>query len=465
MDTKLRACIATLLLLLGLTVARAEAQAQDLSAAEARAIAKEAYIYGFPMVDSYRIQHAYFVDRGNAEFKAAWNQIGNVGRVYTPADRAIQTPNSDTPYSFLGADLRAEPLVLTMPEVEHGRYYSAQFIDMYTHNFAYVGTRATGNGAARYLLAGPGWKGGMPEGVRAVIRSETEFALVMYRTQLFAPADIGNVHKIQAGYKVQTLSQFLGTPAPAATPAIDFVRPLSAQDERTSPAFFNILGFLLQYAPVHPSEQGLRARFARLSIAPGKSFDVARMTPELRAAVEAGIADAWREYAALPSQLQSSDFFGARETLRNNYLYRMAGAVRGIYGNSRDEATYRGYQADSAGQALDGRRGRYVLRFAPGQLPPVNAFWSLTMYELPARQLVANPLQRYLINSPMLPALRRDPDGGITLYIQRESPGADREINWLPAPDGPFFVGLRAYLPKPELQDGSWKQPPIARVD
>lgn len=465
MNVMLRALIATLLLLLGFTVGHAEAQAPDLGPAEARAIAKEAYIYGFPMVDSYRIQHAYFVDRGNAEFKATWNQIGNVGRVFTPEDRAIQGPNSDTPYSFLGADLRAEPLVLTMPEVERGRYYVAQFIDIYTHNFAYVGTRTTGNGAARYLLAGPGWKGRAPRGIRAIIRSETEFALVMYRTQLFEPADIENVRKVQAGYKVQTLSQFLGRPAPAAAPAIDFVRPLTVEEERTSPAFFDILGFLLQYAPAHPSEQALRARFVRLGIVPGKRFDVARMNPELRAAVEAGMADAWRDYAALPSHLSSVDFFGTRRSLQNNYLYRMAGAVRGIYGNSKDEAIYRGYLTDASGQALDGKRGRYQLRFASGQLPPVNAFWSLTMYDLPARLLVANPLKRYLINSPMLSRLARDPDGGITIYIQRESPGADKESNWLPAPDGRFLMALRAFWPKAELRDGSWSQPPMDRVD
>ena len=179
-----------------------------ITPAEARAIAREAYIYGFPLVDSYRIQYSYFVDRGGPEFKAPWNEIHNDARVYTPDDKAIQTPNSDTPYSQLGADLRAEPLVLTVPVVEAGRYYSLQFIDLYTFNFAYVGSRATGNDGGRFLLAGPNWQGEKPEGIKAVIRSETEFAFVLYRTQLFKPDDIDNVKKIQAGYKVQTLSEF-----------------------------------------------------------------------------------------------------------------------------------------------------------------------------------------------------------------------------------------------------------------
>lgn len=461
----IRLLIRLAVLLPVLSISPVLAQAADITPPEARAIAREATIYGFPMVDHYRIQHAYFVDRGNAEYKGPWNNIANVDRVYTPADRAIQTPNSDTPYSFLGADLRAEPLVLTMPQVEKGRYYVAQFVDMYTHNFAYIGTRATGNEAASYLLVGPNWKGTKPPGVRSIIRSETDLAFVFYRTQLFGPDDIDKVRGIQSGYRVQSLSAYLGTPAPAGVGAIDFIKPLTAAEERTSAAFFEVLNFLLQFAPVDPSERELRARFAKLGIAPGKTFDVTRMAPDLRAAVEAGMADAWRDYAALPSNLSSADFFGTRQSLRNNYLYRMAGAVRGIYGNSREEALYRGYLVDSSGKALDGGTGRYVLRFPPGQLPPVNAFWSLTMYDLPARMLVANPLGRYLIGSSMLPGLKRDADGGVTIYVQQDSPGADREANWLPAPAGPFLLALRAYWPQPALSDGSWKQPPLMRVD
>ena len=155
--------------------------------AEVRAIAKDAVIWGFPLVDSYRVQYSYFVDRGGAEYKAPWNTLVNNARVYTPDDKAIQTPNSDTPYSFVGADLRAEPLVITVPAIDKGRYYSIQFIDMYTFNFAYVGSRTTGNGAGSFLLAGPDWRGDPkkpPPGIRSVIRSETEFAFLLLRTQL-----------------------------------------------------------------------------------------------------------------------------------------------------------------------------------------------------------------------------------------------------------------------------------------
>jgi len=152
---------------------------------EARAIAKEAIIYGVPMLENYRIMYSYFVNRNDPDFKAPWNTLNNVARLFTPDDKAIQTPNSDTPYSQLGADLRAEPLVISVPEVEAGRYHSLQFVDMYTFNFAYVGSRATGNGAGNFLLAGPRWDGKKPEGIKAVIRSETDFDFVQYRTQLF----------------------------------------------------------------------------------------------------------------------------------------------------------------------------------------------------------------------------------------------------------------------------------------
>ncbi len=156
-----------------------------ITTTEARAIAKEAYVYGFPLVDGYRIQFAYCVDRTNPEFKAPWNEIRNIARVFTPEDKAVQTPNSDTPYSMLGMDLRAEPLVLTLPPVEQGRYFSVQLVDLYTFNFAYLGSRATGNEGGSFLVAGPGWAGAVPNGVKSVIRCETELALALYRTQLF----------------------------------------------------------------------------------------------------------------------------------------------------------------------------------------------------------------------------------------------------------------------------------------
>ena len=437
--------------------------------AQAREIAKDAYIYGFPMVDNYRIQYSYFVDQQDPQYKGPWNQIHNTARVFTPADTAIPTPNSDTPYSFIGADLRAEPLVLTIPPIDAGRYFAVQFVDAYTYNFAYVGSRTTGNGGGKYLLAGPGWNGDKPAGINDVIRSDTDLVLVGYRTQLFGPDDIDNVKKIQAGYQVQPLSAFLNQPPPAAAPAIDFVKPLTKDQQKTSPEFFNILNFVMKYTPTLPSEKDLRARFASIGIGPDGSFNAATLTPEMRTAIEAGMADAWAELATLQKdkidtgQVTSGDLFGTRDYLRNNYLYRMAGAVLGIYGNSVQEAMYPAFSNDSTGAPLTGANN-YTYRFPPGQLPPVNAFWSLTMYELPSSLLVANPINRYLINSPMLNSLTKDPDGGVTFYIQNTSPGTDKESNWLPAPQGPFRMFERLYWPKQEALDGQWKAPQPQKV-
>jgi len=433
--------------------------------AKARAIAKEAYIYGYPMVDSYRIQHAYFVDRKNPEYKAPWNQIRNIPRVYTPDDKAVQTPNSDTPYSMVGMDLRAEPMVLTVPAIEKERYYSIQLIDAYTFNFDYIGSRATGNDSGSFLIAGPGWQGETPKGVKKVIRSETEFALAAYRTQLFNPGDLDKVKKVQDSYKAQPLSAFLGQPAPNAAPAIDFIQPLTPDTQKTSLQFFNVLNFLLQFCPTHPSEQDLIARFATIGIGAGNTLDASKLSPEMKTAIEQGMADAWTDFADLKKRVDakevaSGDMFGTREYLKNNYLYRMAAAVLGIFGNSKAEAMYPIYAVDAHGQKLDGSK-RYAVRFAPGQLPPVNAFWSLTMYELPSSLLVANTLKRYLLNSPMLPQFKRDAYGGLTLLVQNESPGKDDEANWLPAPKGPFFMVMRLYWPKDEAMQGKWIAPPL----
>lgn len=436
---------------------------------QARAIAKEAYVYGFPMVDDYRVMYSYFVDSDDPEYKGGWNQVHSTARVYTPEDTTIQTPNSDTPYSAVGADLRTEPLVLTVPPVEQDRYYSLQVVDLYTYNIAYVGSRTTGNSGGKYLLAGPGWSGAKPDGIDEVIQSDTDLALVLYRTQLFGPDDLENVKTIQAGYEVTPLSTYLNQPAPPAAPAIDFAPALTKEQERTSLQFFDLLGFLMRFAPATPAEQDMRNRFASLGIGPDRAFDPERLDPPMRTAIERGMADAWAELDALKKneidtgKVGSAQFFGTAEDLKGNYLYRMAGAALGIYGNTAAEAIYPNFSNDAAGAPLTGAN-RYTIRLPPGQLPPVNAFWSLTMYSMPQSLLVANPINRYLINSPMLPDLLKDPDGGYTIRIQHDPPDLAQQANWLPAPDGPFALVMRLYWPKPDALNGSWKAPAPVKV-
>lgn len=437
---------------------------------EARKIAKEAYIYGFPLVDNYRIWHAYFVDGNNPEYKVPINTIVNIPKVYTPEDKAIQTPNSDTPYSMALLDLRSEPIVLVVPAMEKNRYFSIQLIDAYTANFGYIGSRTTGNEGGSFMIAGPNWKGEQPKGIKNVIHSETELVLAVYRTQLFHPDDLDQVRKIQAEYKLLTLSGFLNSPAPNPAPKIDFIKPLSAEAQKTSPEVFNVLNFMLRFCPVHPSEKELMARFSRIGIGAGEPFDPNKLSPEIREAVSAGLEDAWKEFGDFQKaevqtgKIASGDLFGTRDFLKNNYLYRWAGAVLGIYGNSREEASYPVYLTDAEGNPLNGSENDYTLHFNQRQLPPANAFWSVTMYELPSSLLVANPINRYLINSPMLPQLKTDKDGGLTIYIQNQSPGKDKESNWLPAPKSNFMAVLRIYWPKEEVLNGTWQKPPMQPV-
>jgi hypothetical protein len=369
---------------------------------------------------------------------------------------------------MLGLDLRAEPMVLSVPAIEQERYFSIQLIDLYTHNFAYIGSRATGNDGGSFLVAGPGWTGETPESITAVLPVETELALAVYRTQLISADDLENVKQVQSGYNAQPLSRFLGQPPPPAPPPIDFPKPLPPGEESSSPEVFNLVSFLLQFCPTHSSEVELRGRFARIGIAPGRRIDFGALPRDTREGLEEGIQDAWQDYADLKTlvdmgEVTSGQLFGNREYLQNNYRYRMAAAKLGIYGNSKAEAMYPIYGTDAEGRPLDGAN-RYHLRFDPGGLPPVNAFWSVTMYGMPESLLVANPLDRYLINSPMLPRLAKDPDGAVTLIIQSNSPGPDQESNWLPAPTGPFLMAMRLYWPKEEALAGRWTPPPLQRT-
>lgn len=444
-----------------------QASQMGTSPSQTREIAKEAYIYGFPLVDQYLTIYAFSINKNNPQYKGPFNSILNFARVFTPEDTAFVTPNSDTPYTFLGLDLRAEPVVLTIPPIEKGRYFVFQMLDLYTFNFDYVGTRTTGNGGGNFLIGGPAWHGQPPKGITKVIHSETELVSVVGRTQMFNPGDLENVQRIQSQYKVQTLSAFLGMPAPPPAPTPNWVKPVSPDEIKTSLEFFNVLNFVLQFCPAPESEKDLRARFAEIGIVPGKTFDVSALSPETKEAFQEGMTDGQKEIYArrLATNGKMDDLFGTRAFLKNDYVARATGAQMGIGANSKEEAQYPIYEEDSTGQELDGSKGKYTLHFAKGQFPPVKAFWSLTMYDLPQQLLVKNPINRYLINSPMLPELKLDADGGLTIYIQTDPPGKEKEANWLPAPNGPFMLAMRYYLPKPELINGDWKSPVVVRVN
>jgi hypothetical protein len=256
--------------------------AAHLSPAEVAQIVEDAYVYGFPMIVGYKVLYEFNVDRSSGQFKAPFNQISNEARVFTYKDTTISTPNSDTLYSMVQMDLRAEPIVLGMPEIEKKRYYDVQLVDMYTGNYGYIGSRTTGNGAGCYLIAGPDWKGQTPPGFAKVFRCETQFSLAIYRTQLFDPGDMDNVKKVQAGYKVQPLSSFLGQPAPPPAPAIEWPK-FTAEAFKSD--FAEYLDFLLQFCPpvgTAEVEKPLREKFASIGIGPGKKIPHKDLSPSCR---------------------------------------------------------------------------------------------------------------------------------------------------------------------------------------
>lgn len=429
---------------------------------EMKAIAKDAYVYGFPVVESYRIMNAYTLNTKSPEYKAPFNEIKNVPRVFTSADRAIQTPNSDTPYSFAWLDLRSEPVVLTLPAVDKNRYFSVQLFDGYIQTITFLGSRTTGNDGGHYLIVGPSWKGEKPKGIDKIIHAETEMVFAVYRTQLKNPDDLDNVKYVQAGYKVETLSAFTQTLAPKKAADVHFIQPLTPAEERTSPEFFNVLAFALQFNQVIPEEVGIRERIAKIGIEAGKPFNVGTLSEEEKTALVEGMKEGQKEIDAVLARSKSpAELCGTRAFLGNDYVRRAAGSQAVLFGAVGEEAYFTIMNHDAKGGPLDGSHQRYVMRFPEGQLPPSNAFWSLTVYDLPERQLVDNPLNRYLINSTMLGDLKKEPDGSVVLYIQHDAPGKDKESNWLPVPKGKFIMFLRTYWPKESVLDGSWKAPEI----
>ena len=457
-------------------ISKAEKGEKDRpSIAEVKAIAEEGFIYGLPVVMNYAVMYEYAVDHNSGQFKAPFNEIFNEHRVFTYEDTAVVSPNSDTPYSIVWMDLRAEPIVLSVPAVEKKRYYSVMLCDGNTFNYGYIGSRATGNEAGDYMVVGPDWKGEAPAGIKKVFQSTTQFTIVIYRTQLFNPKDMPNVVKIQSKYKVQPLSAYLKQPAPPAASTIDFPK---IDKEMVKTNFFEYLDFVLQFAPAGPEEKEIRAKLARIGIGSGKTFNFKDLSIEHKAEIALGMKEGEKKVEekvkSVGKEINGWDVasqFGDRDFFHGDWLLRAAAAKAGIYGNDAVEAVYPMTHSDETGQPLDGGKHKYTLTFAKDQYPPVNAFWSVTMYDGKTQLLIKNPIDRYLINSPMLTGMKKNSDGSLTIYIQKDSPGKAKESNWLPAPDGPIYLVMRLYWPKTDPPsilppgEGTWSPPGIKRVE
>jgi len=442
---------------------------------ETKDIAEQGFIYGLPLVMNYVANYQFWLDKTSSQYKCPMNQVFSESRVFTYKDTAVVVPNSDTPYSFCCLDLRAEPYVISVPAVEKERYYSVQLVDWNTFNYGYIGSRTTGNDAGDYLIASPDWNGATPAGIKKVFHSTSQFTLAIFRTQLFSADDMPNVQKVQAGYQAVTLSTFLHQPAPPAAPAISFP-PANADMVKTN--FFQYLDFVLQFAPAGPEEKEIRAQLARIGIGAGKQFSFDALDLEHKLQVGLGMKDGGQKVVARVATLgkgvngwRIGSPFGDRDFFHGDWLLRAAAAKAGIFGNSADEATYPMAMTDADGDKLDGSRHNYTLTFPAGQLPPVNAFWSVTMYDGKTQLLIENPINRYLINSPMLPGMKTNIDGSLTIYIQKDSPGADQESNWLPAPNGPIYLVMRLYWPKTEAPsilppgEGTWSPPALKKAN
>ena len=428
---------------------------------DTKAIAKDAFIYAYAMLYNYKTLNDQTQNQFFPGYIGGFGRFRHYSESYTPADTDIVTPNNDTPYSWAWLDLRSEPWVLSVPKMPKDRYNVFQWFDLYSHNFAYVGVRATGYDSGSYLFAGPDWDGTVPKGITKVFRSEGQFIGTLTRTATKGSEDTPNVRAIQRQYVLQPLSEFAGGRAPAPAPDIHW--PVWDEERVLSADFISYLNFLLQFVNPHPSEKKLLERFAHIGISPGRPFDLAKLPKETQKALQSGVEEGLKEIQAETAKTKSSvALFGTREYLENKYMRRAVGAMIGIYGNSVAEAFYNTWPLDTDGKPLDGNN-KYEIRFDKGAMPPVKLFWSVTMYNLPQRLLVANEIDRYSIGD-RTKGFKPAKDGSLTIYVQNEAPEGDKKGNWLPAPAGPFFIVGRFYGPKDSLVDGSYKIPSIRKV-
>jgi hypothetical protein len=442
--------------------------ATTVGTADARAIGVEAYVYLFPLVlmELTRRQMTN-LPAGATPGAGPMNGFWHI-REFPPAEfRAVVRPNFDTLYSPAWLDLTSEPMIISAPDT-HGRYYLLPLLDMWTDVFAVPGQRTTGTGAAHFAVVPPGWDGEVPEGVEA-IEAPTPYVWVIGRTQTNGPSDYGAVHQLQDGFAITPLSRWGKAAAADADaqidPSVDMERPPMDQ-VKAMPAhqFFALAAELLMLHPPHVTDWSVLARMRRVGFCPGRPFAYDALDQGVRDALDAAPAAALASmHAALPRLTKVVNGWGTSTdsigVYGNFYLKRAIIALGGLGANPPEDAVYPLNLGDGDGHPLDGAHS-YVLHFDRGQLPPVGAFWSVTMYDGEGFQ-AANPINRFALGDR--DNLVFNADGSLDIYIQHDSPGRDRDPNWLPAPLGPLGVTMRLYAPEPEALDGRWNPPPIER--
>jgi hypothetical protein len=436
----------------------------DWRAEYAQAVGLQAFVYGFPYVYMAQVRHTWTTQPRNPELipYTATNRFWHAARVFTAEYRDGGSPNNDTVYSLAWVDVGEEPVILSHPDIPDDRYFTFQLSAMHSDNFAFVGRRVTGNEAGNYAIVGPGWEGRLPDDVTALPVSPTPWVFVAGRTLVDGPEDVPNVRALQEEYRLTPLSLW-GTDREVAERR-DVLEPSDPEGDPLAP--WKTLNAMLAENPPPPEHELLMKQFATIGIGPGADVE----------AQDEGTKEGLARAAAVGRQLLDQNFNSGWSTTQINgwrYPSRRIGragddfllravwqSLAGIVANDPEEAVYLLVQADADGGALTGAN-RYEMRFAAGREPPVDAFWSLTMYS--NYNLVPNPIERYSLGDRS-GGLRRDPEGGLAFYLQHESPGAEKEPNWLPAPEGPFFLILRMYQPHPEVVDAVWEAPPVRKV-
>lgn len=438
-----------------------------ISEHEAYEIGIEAFIYAYPLVvmELTRRVATNVVEPDAPRLRAPTNRFVHVPTYPDAGFKDVVRPNADTLYSIVWFDVGAEPLVLTLPDTGD-RYHVVPIMDLWTDVFATLGTRTNGNRGGHFALIGPRWQGTLPDGVRRIV-SPTEVGWIIGRIQTNGAADYAHVHALQAGLEAVPLSAWgkpYSEPIGRADASIDMSPPVEQAAKLDAAAFFALFAELLKRNPPHAADVAMLLRIERLGLVAGRSFALDAAPDAVRRALVRAVPDGLQRLLERAPALRivrngwsmssSSGVYG------NDYLSRAYVAYSGLGALPRDEAIYPRASIDADGEPLTGA-ARYRLHFDKAQLPPVGAFWSLTMYG--ADQLfVDNPINRYAIGD-------RDPlvynaDGSLDLYIQHASPGKDRQANWLPAAAGPFSMNLRLYLPQAQALDGRWMPPPLQRL-
>jgi hypothetical protein len=449
-----------------------------LSAEDITALAEEAYTYAYPMLLAYAFFHAQVGAPADTPERQAFNRFTHFRQLGSPKlNNKIPWINTDTLYSAVWLDLRAEPFVLTVPEFEAHRYQNIQANDWYTMCFLTRGTRDVGNGSRTYLFAGPDWQGRKPGFVDEAIVAETQIVKLFARIMVEGPHDAPDIHKLQDQYDLRPLSAALGQAPPAPAPPLSLPQPerdlfVGPFFECPTPAFISYFNALMALAAIHPSEQTLLARFARLGASPGVAFDEAALSDAQRRAIQAGIA---RAKAAIEARLANLgapingwtyplDLRGGREMLAGSadaYVRRAVLAKYAIWGPPAEEVVYMNCDVDAGGEPLDGSAHAYALRF--DSPPPARGFWSFTVYDAETRLLVDHPSRRYKRGDRDRDMVRDD-DGSLTLYLQHEAPAAAPETNWLPVPQKRFQVVARLYWPHDDVLGHAYAPPPIVKA-